>query len=112
MTEFFSEDDVVAIVSRLTRSELVRFVEVSLVRPERGLGGHFFRRIDIARLELLCDLSHDLELDETALGIVISLIDQLHGARQDLLAVARAIHSLPADVQANIATALHGGDGA
>lgn len=110
MTELFSEDDVVAIVTRLTRSDLVRFVEVSLVRPESGLGGHFFRRIDIARLELLCDLSHDLDLDETALVIVISLIDQLHGARQDLSAMARAIHSLPADVQASISTALHGGD--
>jgi len=112
MTELFSEDDVVSIVRRLTRSDLVRFVEVSLVRPERGPSGHFFRRIDIARLELLCDLSHDLDLGETALVIVISLIDQLHGARQDLSAMARAIHGLPSDVQASIATALHGGDGA
>jgi chaperone modulatory protein CbpM len=43
----------------------------------------------IARLELLCDLSQDLDLDETGLGIVISLIDQLHAARQDLATLAR-----------------------
>ena len=80
MTDRFSEDDVVTTVTPLTRSQLVRFVEVELVRPERGDSGYIYRRVDIARLEILCDLSQDLDLNETGLGIVISLIDQLHAA--------------------------------
>jgi chaperone modulatory protein CbpM len=107
MTDRFSEDDVMTTVTRLTRSQLVRFVEAEFVRPQRGAGGYVYRRIDVARLELLCDLSEDLDLDETVLGIVISLIDQLHGARQDLAAVARAIDDLPAELQASIVTALN-----
>lgn len=106
MTELLSEDDVIITVTRLTRSQLARFIDEAFVKPQHGAGGYVFRPIDIARLELLCDLSQDLDLDETALGIVISLIDQLHDARQDLAAMARAIDILPADVQTNIVAAL------
>ncbi|SLN24558.1 hypothetical protein PEL8287_01124 [Roseovarius litorisediminis] len=106
MTDRFSEDDVITTVTRLTRHQLVRFIEGELVKPQRDAGEYVFRRIDIARLEFLCDLSHDLELDEAALGIVISLVDQLHAARQDLNALARAIDILPPDLRASILAAL------
>ncbi|MFT7508294.1 MAG: chaperone modulatory protein CbpM [Sulfitobacter sp.] len=106
MTDQFSEDDIITTVTRLTRSQLVQFVEFDLVKPLREESGFVFRRIDIARLELLCDLSQDLDLDETALGIVISLIDQLHAARQDLAAVARAVDALPAELQSRIGAAM------
>ena len=104
MTDRYSEDDVVASVTRLTRSQLVTFIECDFVRPEREAGAYVFRRIDLARLDLLCDLSQDLDLDEIGLGIVISLIDQLHAARQDIAAMSRAIGALPADLQERIAT--------
>lgn len=106
MTEFYSEDEVVVTVTRLTRSQLVRFIDAALVKPQRDTGGYIFRRIDIARLELLCDLSMDLDLDETALGIVISLLDQLHAARRDLAAMASAIDVLPPELRARISVAL------
>jgi chaperone modulatory protein CbpM len=107
MTTKFSEDDVVITVTRLTRSQLSRFVDAEFVRPERSAAGNVFGPIDIARLELLCDLSQDLDLDETVLGIVISLIDQLHAARQDLATVARLIDDLPHDLQSRIASAIN-----
>ena len=106
MTDRFSEDEVITTVTRLTRSQLVQFIEFDLVRPQRESSGYVFHRIDIARLELLCDLTQDLDLDETALGIVISLIDQLHGARQDMAAMARAIDALPADLRSRIGAAM------
>ena len=106
MSERFSEDDVVMHVTRLTRSQLVQFIDTDLVRPQRDGGRYVFRRVDIARLELLCDLSQDLDLDETALGVVISLIDQLHAARQDLARLAGALDTLPTEVRASIEAAL------
>jgi chaperone modulatory protein CbpM len=54
----------------------------------------------------LCDLSLDLEFDETALGTVLSLIDQLHAARRDLAAMAHAVNALPAETRAHIVAAL------
>jgi len=107
MTDRFSEDDVITTVTRLTRSQLVRLIEFDLVRPQREDGGYVFRRIDIARLELLCDLSQDLDLDEAALGIVISLIDQLHAARQDMAIMARAIDALPSDLRSRIGATMN-----
>lgn len=106
MTDRSSEDEVVAKVTRLTRSQLERFVAADFVKPQPGAGGHVFRQVDIARLELLCDLSVDLDLDEMALGIVILLLDQLHAARQDLATMALAIDTLPDDMQARVAAAL------
>ncbi|WP_296644559.1 chaperone modulator CbpM [Roseinatronobacter sp.] len=106
MTDRYSEDDVVMTVTRLTRSQLVRFVEGDLVRPEREAGAYIFRRIDIARLELLCDLSQALDFDEAGLGIVVSLIDQLHATRHDLATLAGAIDALPTELRARIMTEL------
>lgn len=56
MTDPYSEGDVVTTVARLTRGQLVRLVERDLVKPEQGADGYVFRRLDLARLEVLCDL--------------------------------------------------------
>jgi chaperone modulatory protein CbpM len=106
MTDRYSEDETIATVTRLTRSQLVWFVEASFVRPERDDTGYVFRSIDIARLELLCDLALDLEFDEAALGIIVSLIDQLHAARTEAALMARAIDALPEDLKAAVVTGL------
>ncbi|MGY9048706.1 hypothetical protein P775_10695 [Puniceibacterium antarcticum] len=106
MKDRFSEEEVVTTITRLTRRQLVRFVEVEFVRPERAEDGVFYRRVDIARLELLCDLSQDLDMDEAALGVVISLIDQLHAVRQDLATISDALESLPPELRLRVAEAL------
>jgi chaperone modulatory protein CbpM len=106
MTDRFSEDDVILTVTRLTRQQLSRYVEIDLVRPLRANEGVFFREVDIARLELLCDLANDLDLDEAAVGIVISLVDQLHGARRDLEMLTEVIETLPTDLRSRIGAAL------
>lgn len=102
MKDRFSEEEVVATIARLSHSQLVSFIEAEFVRPAQSDEGLVFRRIDIARLELLCDLTQDLDLDETVLGIVVSLIDQLHTVRQERNAMARAIEAMPEEVQTQI----------
>ena len=106
MTVLLSEDDVIITVTRLTRSQLGHLIELEFIKPQRHADGYVFRPVDIARLELLCDLHLDLGLDETALGIVISLIDQLHDARQDLAVLARAVRALPEEERASIVATL------
>ncbi|MDN5569520.1 MAG: hypothetical protein L0G27_12380, partial [Paracoccus sp. (in: a-proteobacteria)] len=77
-----------------------------LVKPQQADGVYRFGRIDVARLELLCDLSQDMDLDETVMGIIVSLIDQLHEARQDLKIITRAIDTLPAEMRDRIGAAM------
>lgn len=102
MTQVFDIDEAVAIVPRLTRVQLLHFVSVELVRPDTSTGVPVFQPVDIARLHLLCDLSHDLELNETALEVIVSLLDQLHAARQDLGFVLRLIDDLPEELRRRI----------
>ena len=106
MSERYSEDEVVARVTRLTRAQLVSFVEAEIVTPLHTDGGVVYRQIDIVRVELLCELSEDFDLDTDALGVVISLIDRLHGAQGDLRAVLSAVATEPHEVRARIGEAL------
>lgn len=110
MTDQLTEDEVLAAIPTLTRTRLVAFVESELIIPLRlghvGGSGLVFRRVDCARLHLLCDLTDGLDLDEAALGVVITLIDQLHATRKDLLAIARALDGEAPDVRARIGSAV------
>jgi chaperone modulatory protein CbpM len=110
MTDHLTEDDVLAAVPGLTRSRLVAFIETEVVIPLRRETGprnaHVFRQVDLARLQFLCELADDFELDEAALGVIITLIDQLHAARNDLRAIARAVDAEPPDVRSRIGAAV------
>lgn len=106
MTDRYSEDDVVAHVTLLTRQRLQAFVRAEVVIPLHSEGDIYFRQVDLARLELLCDLTEHFELPEDAVSIVMSLIDQLHGARSDLKALAKAVDAQPAEIRTQIAEAL------
>ena len=110
MTEHLTEDEVIAAVSGLTRPRLVVFIETEVVVPLRREDGAvsalIFRQVVVARMQVLCNLAEDLELDDAALAVVVALIDKLHAARQDLLAIARAVAAEPPDVRARIGAAI------
>ena len=84
MSERYTEEQAVAAVARLTRSRLTTFVEAEIVTPLHTETGLAYRQVDLVRMELLCELSDQFEIEEDALGVVISLIDQLHTTRADL----------------------------
>jgi len=106
MTHIYSETQVVEAVSNLTQIRLTSFVKAGFVQPMHSGEGPAFRQIDLARLELLCELSERLELEESALEIVMSLVDQLHGVRAELRAVLDALAAEPDEVRARIADTL------
>lgn len=110
MSDHLTEDEVIAVVPGLTRTRLVAFIETEIVVPLRREDGAVsalvFRQVDVARMQVLCNLAEDLELDDAALPVVIALIDKLHAVRQDLLAIARAVAAEPPDVRARIGAAI------
>ncbi len=108
MSERYTEDETVNAVARLTRAQLHTFIELEIVSPIQTAQGFVYRQVDLVRLELLCELSEDFELEDDALGIMISLIDQLHSVRGNLRAVLTAIEAEPKDVRARIGAALRG----
>ena len=102
MTDTFTEVEVIAVVEHLTWPRLTMFLEAELVAPVAASDGWTFRGIDLARLELLCELSDSFDLDADALGVVISLIDQLHEARHRLRAVAEALDAEPVELRSRV----------
>jgi chaperone modulatory protein CbpM len=106
MTGPIHEDDAIAAIAWLTRQRLDVFVSAALVTPLHTNAGRVYRPVDLARLELLCELTEQFDLTEDALAIVISLIDALHEARLDLQRVARALQAEPAEVRQRIGTQL------
>ena len=101
-TVFLSEEETLAAVGRLDRARLTRFVQAEVIRPADAGGRVVYRQVDIARMELLCDLCDDFELNDDALGIVMELVDQLHGTRGDLLALMRALGEEAEEVRARV----------
>lgn len=106
MSEHYSEEQVVATVTRLTRRQLVSFVKAEIVTPLQTSKGIAYRQVDIARIQLLCELSEDFELNEDALAVIISLIDQLHDSRTQLRAVLGVLDNQPRELRHSIGEAL------
>jgi chaperone modulatory protein CbpM len=107
MSGHYSEDETVAAVARLTQAQLQTFVKLEIVQPLHTKGGVAYRQVDLVRLELLCELSEDFDLQDDALSVVISLIDQLHGVRSELRTVLAVLAAEPKEVQVRIGAALH-----
>ncbi len=109
MTERYSETQVISSIGRLTSARLTRLIRAEIVQPVQSDAGPRFRDVDVARLELLCDLMDDFELEEDTLGLVISLVDRLHAIRSDLRRVLAAVEAEPEDVRNRILAAVING---
>jgi chaperone modulatory protein CbpM len=79
-----------ATVPGLTEADLLRFVEAEWVRPQRQSGQPVFSETDLARIQLIQDLRTELEVEETTLPLVLSLLDQLYATRRQLRRIATA----------------------
>jgi chaperone modulatory protein CbpM len=86
-----SIDILIAQNSGLDRRDLERWILNQWVRPERQSQGFVFQEIDVARVKLIHDLRHDLDIDEEALPVILSLVDQLYELRRRFHALGAAI---------------------
>lgn len=93
---------VVQVVSDLDETVLTTSIAEHWVIPEWEDDEPKFDEIDIARLNLIVSLKNTLDLDDDVLGVVLSLHDQLTGARQQLSAMASAVAKLDAASRAAI----------
>ena len=82
---------VVVTVAGLDRGEVEGWIAQDLVRPAQRDGDWLFRDIDVARLQLIQELRHDLRLEEDALPVVLRLMDQLYDARRRLRRLRDAV---------------------
>lgn len=85
----------VLILHRLQRLELQAWIDQRWVRPQIEAAQPVFDDADEARIALICELRREFMIDDEALEVVLSLLDQLYAARSVLRRVHSAIDSLP-----------------
>lgn len=100
----FGESEVVLLVEGLTRTRLRRWVASGWVLPTESGPAAAFSEIDVARVRLIQHLRRDLKVGAEAVPIVLSLLDQVYGLRQELRRLAQAVEVQPDAVKASILT--------
>jgi len=100
MTRYYTEEQLVTVIARLTSERLTEYLAAEIVIPQQSdQGGLVYQSIDIARLELACELHDQYEMEADALSMMMSLIDQVHCLRAELREVVSAVDTQPEDVR-------------
>lgn len=88
--------EVITVVGRAGEVEIRSWVERGWVAPEAREGDEpVFSDLDVARVCLICDLRHDLDIEEETVPVVLSLLDQLYDLRRQMSALTRAVQAQP-----------------
>jgi chaperone modulatory protein CbpM len=102
-----SIDVVIDMCSGLERQVLESWISRDWVRPDARDGVYAFRDIDLARVRLIIELRDDLDVSESALPIVLHLLDQLYDLRRQVRELGDAITRVaPAHIRRDLATEL------
>lgn len=104
MSRTYTEAETIEAIDELTGQRLLTFIRARIVRPVQSESGHLYHETDLARLQLLCDLTDSYELPDDSLSMVMSLIDQLNTMRGDMRALIQAVASEPDEVRSRIHT--------
>jgi len=97
------EREVIDLVQGLTVRRLRVWIKRGWVMPvQQSQQGSIFNEIDVARIQLITQLKTDLALNDEAIPVVLSLIDQVHGLRYELKSLARAVEAQQESVQRKI----------
>jgi chaperone modulatory protein CbpM len=103
-------DVLVAHIAGLQRLDLDRWIANQWVRPDGDADHLMFEEIDVARVRLIRELRDELEINEAALPVVLSLLDQLYDLRRRMNAVRDALsQAAPEDIRQSVARHLADG---
>ncbi len=101
-------DAVCRIIGDLEASELERWIGESWVLPVGSGGTYVFEEVDVARVRLIVELKRDLAIDDSAMPVVLHLLDQLYALRRRIKSLSAALDTLPPDLRDAIAARLGG----
>jgi chaperone modulatory protein CbpM len=93
------EREVVMMVEGLTVRRLRAWVRQGWVRPLHRDNERVYSEVDTARLRLICHLRGELNVNEDAMPVILSLMDQLYGVRHEMRCLVQALDSQPRGVK-------------
>jgi chaperone modulatory protein CbpM len=81
---------------RIDLQTLEFWIEEQWLVPAQSEGAPAFSEVDLARAQLIRDLTEDLGVNAEGVGIVLQLVDQMHGLRSALGKVLKDATNRPA----------------
>lgn len=102
--------ELVVRLERVERVEVQSWVEHGWLRPAHDADSRedVFAEVDLARAQLICELKHDLGVEEATLPLVLDLLDQLYAVRRRMSRLTEAVQQQPEDVRQAILARLGG----
>jgi chaperone modulatory protein CbpM len=76
---------------------LMTWIEEEWLMPGGSVAEMSFSEIDIARARLIRDLKIDLGVNDEGVGVILNLLDQLHGMRRTLMELREVIRTVPSE---------------
>jgi chaperone modulatory protein CbpM len=86
--------------------EVHQWIENRWVMPASSQSGYVFEEVDVARVRLIVEMRREFALDEEAVPLVLSLLDQVYGLRRELRRLCGALAQQPPEIREAIAAVL------
>ena len=79
--------------TQIQRETLEAWIQEEWLIPGESAGELTFSDADIARAQLIRDLKNELGVNDEGVGVILSLVDQVHGLRGVLTEVLQSVRS-------------------
>lgn len=80
------------------------FIDRSWISPLTIDGKTVFRDADLARAELIADLTVEMGINDEGVDVVLDLLDQLYSVRFAFINLIRGLEAQPASVRRHVVT--------
>jgi chaperone modulatory protein CbpM len=81
--------------TRLDQTTLEAWIAEEWLLPSPAADGAAFTDADVARAALICDLKETMDVNDAGIGVILSLVDQVHGLRWTLTQVLASVRERP-----------------
>jgi chaperone modulatory protein CbpM len=79
--------------AQLERETLEAWIQEEWLTPGESAGEMTFSDADVSRAQLIRDLKNDLGINDEGVGVILNLVDQIHGLRRVLTEVLQSVRS-------------------
>lgn len=98
-----AEREIIDQIEVLTVRRLRAWVRRGWVQPTVAQREYHFSELDAARVNLIRELKEDLQVNDSAMPVVLSLLDQVYGLREQMRNLMTAVDSQPAEIREDVA---------
>jgi chaperone modulatory protein CbpM len=78
--------------AQLEDNTLEAWIHEEWIVPAESAGEMTFSDADVARVQLIKDLKNDLGVNDEGVGVILNLVDQVHGLRRMLTELLKSVH--------------------